>query len=87
MGDLQINSAYFKYEWYRLQSFSNVKGKESVSFLRLAKVGFYYTGHNDLVKCYFCGYEWHDWSHGNIPVHCVERNENIPIHSDGTQNL
>lgn len=87
MGDLQINSAYLKYEWYRLQSFSNVKGKESVSFLRLAKVGFYYTGHNDLVKCYFCGYEWHDWSHGNIPVHCVERNENIPIHSDRTQNL
>lgn len=87
MGDEQINSAYLKYEWYRLQSFSNVKGKESVSFLRLAKVGFYYTGHIDLVKCYFCGYEWHDWSHGDIPVHCVERNQNIPIHSDKTQSL
>lgn len=87
MGDGQIISDDLRCEWYRLQSFYNVEGNESVSFLRLAKDGFYFTGHIDIVKCYFCGYEWSDWSDGNIPDHCVERNQNIPIHSDRTQSL
>lgn len=69
MGDGQINSVDLRWEWVRLQSFSNVEGNESVSFLLLAKDGFYHTGHTNLVKCYFCGFEWSDWSNGSIPDH------------------
>lgn len=87
MEEFHIDSALMRYEWYRLQSFSKVKGKESVSFLRLANEGFYYIGYIDLAKCYFCGYEWHNWSDGNIPGHCDEQNINIPIHPDRTHSL
>lgn len=84
MGEGQINTGYLRYEWYRLQSFSNVEANQSVSFLRLAKDGFYYTGQTNIVKCFFCGYEWPDWSDGKLPDHCAERNQNIPIHSDNS---
>lgn len=87
MGDGQINSVDLRWEWVRLQSFSNVEGNESVSFLLLAKDGFYHTGHTNLVKCYFCGFEWSDWSNGSIPDHCVERNQNIPVHSHRENSL
>lgn len=82
MGDEQINTDYLRYEWYRLQSFSNVEANQSVSLLRLARDGFYHTGQTNIVKCCFCGFEWPDWSDGKIPAHCVERNQNIPIHAD-----
>lgn len=35
--DAQINSVDWRFECYRLQSFSNVEGNESVSFVCLAK--------------------------------------------------
>ena len=35
----------------------------------LAKHGFYYTGHGDVVKCYRCSMEVADWNRGDVPLY------------------
>jgi len=50
----------------RLKTFENWKHK-TLTPLRLALAGFYYTGESDKVICYCCGLGMHEWKPDDDP--------------------
>ncbi|XP_061192111.1 baculoviral IAP repeat-containing protein 2-like [Saccostrea echinata] len=78
-------------EIIRLGTFSTFPQQSSVSTLKLAKEGFYYTGEDDKVACYACGIQHSGWRQADDPrdIHrqmspnCSfvnsSQSENIPI--------
>lgn len=82
----------------RLQSFANWP----VDFIDkhiLAKIGFYYFGDSDRVKCFVCSIEIHNWEEGDDPVADHKRHSpycrlmrglitlNIPIDLESFENI
>ncbi|XP_060588221.1 baculoviral IAP repeat-containing protein 7-A-like [Ruditapes philippinarum] len=79
-----------KYEWARYESFMLYPHTASLSPLKLARSGFYYTGENKTVKCFCCGeqfdandYETLNEAHQSNSRNCSfargEDSSNIPI--------
>jgi hypothetical protein len=54
-------------ELIRLETFKNFPLSNSVSTIKLAKEGFYYSGEGDRVVCFACGSERSGWRDGDIP--------------------
>ncbi|KAK6171473.1 hypothetical protein SNE40_019657 [Patella caerulea] len=85
------------YEWLRLASFTNWYSYNHARPITLAECGFYYTGKQDVVKCYSCGVEKGQWSvksnpgaeHRQLNPWCPHLNgedmRNVPVYS-ATQN-
>ncbi|XP_061188566.1 uncharacterized protein LOC133196722 [Saccostrea echinata] len=72
-------------EWRRVLSFATFPGYNSVSTIRLARSGFYYTGTECLCRCIFCGSEQSNWTQEYFPSHCEEisrRESNEPINQE-----
>lgn len=57
-----------KYEFCRLNSFTQWPKDSPVFPLKLAKAGFYYTGSGDEVVCYACGLKKDKWGSGDDPM-------------------
>ncbi|XP_062577366.1 uncharacterized protein LOC134239213 [Saccostrea cucullata] len=77
-------------EWRRVLSFDTFPDHQSVSTIRLARSGFYYTGRGSLCRCTFCGYEQSNWTQEYFPFHCDEnfrRETNEPIYHDLEGNI
>ncbi|XP_065928478.1 baculoviral IAP repeat-containing protein 2-like [Magallana gigas] len=60
-------------ELIRLKSFKNFPSSKSVSTLRLARQGFYYSMEYDVTICFACGCRKRDWRSGN-DIEVVHRN-------------
>lgn len=85
------------YEWARLESFNTFPRSSSVSCLRLAKSGFYYTGNGEQATCFCCGVSNDSWNtnesvhaiHKRISPNCKfvkgEETKNVPIHINDVQ--
>lgn len=52
----------------RLDSFRGSSLAQQVSAERLARAGFYFTGHADRVRCFSCQMTVENWSRGDTPV-------------------
>lgn len=52
----------------RLESFRGSSLAQQVSAERLARAGFYFTGHADRVRCFSCRQTVENWSRGDTPV-------------------
>lgn len=52
----------------RLHSFNGSSLVEQVPAERLARAGFYYTGHADRVRCFSCEMTVENWCSGDTPV-------------------
>ncbi|XP_062601932.1 baculoviral IAP repeat-containing protein 3-like isoform X1 [Saccostrea cucullata] len=59
-------------ELIRLRSFHNFPSSNSVSTLKLARQGFYYSGESDKVICFACGFQKSNWRKGD-DVHAIHR--------------
>lgn len=80
----------YKNERVRVSSFINWPVRHT-NHLMLAQIGFYYTGHRDIVKCYFCRAEIGLWQPDDYPVEehlrispacplmCGQATSNVPI--------
>ena len=53
-------------ELIRLGSFHNFPASRTVSTLKLARNGFYYSGKGDMVICFACGCQKQNWGSGDI---------------------
>ncbi|XP_062600081.1 baculoviral IAP repeat-containing protein 3-like [Saccostrea cucullata] len=83
-------------EIIRVATFSSFPRASSVSTIRLAKEGFYYTGKEDTVVCFACGQQRHGWEpadnpreiHQQISPNCPflnsEQSKNVPIGQNET---
>ena|SRR5277367_1851343 len=56
----------YQYEKFRIESFKNWP-IPWIDVRELAKNGFYYTGNDDSVDCYFCQIRIHDWQAEDTP--------------------
>lgn len=52
----------------RLDSFRGSRLAQQVSAERLARAGFYFTGHADRVRCFSCKKNVENWCRGDTPV-------------------
>ncbi|XP_062574345.1 baculoviral IAP repeat-containing protein 3-like [Saccostrea cucullata] len=76
-------------ELVRLGSFHNFPSSSSVSTLKLARQGFYYSREENTVICFACGFRKHDWKKGDV-VDTIHRegSPNCPIfNSNSTSNI
>jgi hypothetical protein len=76
-------------EMIRLGSFHNFPSASSVSTVKLARQGFYYSGDGDKVICFACGFERSGWRAGDDAnsVH-REASPNCPLlQSSGASNV
>lgn len=60
----------------RLDSFRGTSLAQQVPAERLARAGFYFTGHADRVRCFSCQKTVENWSRGDTPV---ERHKEVII--------
>ena len=78
-----------KHEWYRRSSFKKFTNN-AVDTRLLAKVGFYYTGYTDRVKCFSCektNENWvsvddvtsSKWHYGSCQMMLGENSGNVPL--------
>ncbi|XP_060065407.1 inhibitor of apoptosis protein-like [Ylistrum balloti] len=86
-----------QYEWMRVRSFWSFPRNAGVSYLQLARVGFFYTGRVSETCCYSCGQVYKEWREGDDPLEihlrispeCPHLNErearNRPIYPDINQ--
>ncbi|XP_048765604.2 putative inhibitor of apoptosis [Ostrea edulis] len=58
-SSFSVNSMHL--EMIRLASFYNFPSSSSVSTIKLARQGFYFSGEGDKVICFACGFEKSDW--------------------------
>ncbi|XP_061192152.1 putative inhibitor of apoptosis [Saccostrea echinata] len=67
-------------EMIRISTFSNFPQTTSVSTVRLAKEGFYYTGEGDNVACFACGLHRDGWRAADDPreIH-IQLSPNCPF--------
>lgn len=72
-------SSDMRYERNRLSTFKDFPCSQSVSTLRLAQSGFYFTGRGTTCQCHFCDFVHCNWTNGLIPSHCEQRSSNIPM--------
>ena len=56
------------HELLRLSSLSTFPRTIDISMIRLARVGFYYTGQSSETKCFSCGIIYKDWTSGDDPM-------------------
>jgi len=61
----QSDSARMNVEEKRLRTFREWPANAAVDPARLAKAGFYYTGHILEVQCFLCGTRISDWNYGD----------------------
>ncbi|XP_048769072.2 baculoviral IAP repeat-containing protein 2-like isoform X2 [Ostrea edulis] len=61
------NSHSLNMEMIRIGTYSNFPEPRTVSTLRLAKEGFYYSGESDNVTCFACGFEKCGWESTDDP--------------------
>ena len=54
-------------ELIRLETFKNFPASRIISSIKLAKEGFYYSGHDDQVTCFSCGFEKSGWRVNDDP--------------------
>nr|XP_022288103.1 baculoviral IAP repeat-containing protein 3-like isoform X2 [Crassostrea virginica]XP_022288104.1 baculoviral IAP repeat-containing protein 3-like isoform X2 [Crassostrea virginica] len=54
-------------ELIRLETFKNFPASRTISTIKLAKEGFYYSGHDDQVTCFSCGFEKSGWRVNDDP--------------------
>ncbi|XP_053389602.1 E3 ubiquitin-protein ligase XIAP-like [Mercenaria mercenaria] len=92
-SDKNIKRMY--HEWARYESFKTFPKDCTVSTLRLAQAGFYYTGNGVETACFSCGVKNEKWTgnesvielHKRLSPKCKfingERTENVPIHGIG----
>lgn len=52
----------------RLRTFRGWPANAAVDPARLAKAGFYYTGHVQEVQCFLCGTKISDWNYGDQAI-------------------
>ncbi|OWF45930.1 Baculoviral IAP repeat-containing protein 3 [Mizuhopecten yessoensis] len=83
-----------QYEWMRVRSFWSFPRNAGVSYLYLARIGFFYTGRVSETCCYSCGQIYREWREGDNPLeihrrispHCLHLNDgdarNMPIYAD-----
>ncbi|XP_061192093.1 baculoviral IAP repeat-containing protein 3-like [Saccostrea echinata] len=59
----EVNSSLhsMNLELIRLRSFHNFPSSKSVSTVKLARQGFYYSGESDTVICFACGFQKSNW--------------------------
>lgn len=62
-----------QYEWMRVRSFWSFPRNAGVSYLQLARLGFYYTGRVSETCCYSCGRIYREWKEGDDPVEIHRR--------------
>lgn len=55
-----------RYEWLRLRTFSTITLRASLSPIRLARSGFYFTGNNQECVCFSCGIRNGDWTSDDV---------------------
>jgi hypothetical protein len=53
---------------FQLVPLYNVPRTIDISMIRLARVGFYYTGQSSATKCFSCGIIYKDWTSGDDPM-------------------
>lgn len=64
----------------RLATFSGWPHNHPCFAIRLAKNGFVYRGHGDLVECWFCGFSKKDWGKDESPEHVhLAESPNCPM--------
>ncbi|KAL4233680.1 Baculoviral IAP [Mactra antiquata] len=51
----------------RMSTFSNWPSSHPIRPAQLTEAGFFFTGHNDIVRCFFCGGGMQSWRHGDSP--------------------
>lgn len=69
---LETANEYYRYEWRRLLSFYDPLNSWPVISIRpsvLARYGFYYTKHLDIVRCFSCNLILGSWQNGDDPLH------------------
>ncbi|XP_034949209.1 baculoviral IAP repeat-containing protein 7 [Chelonus insularis] len=74
----------------RLSTFAGWPENAAVNPSRMAKGGFYYTGHNTDVECFLCGIVISDWDYGDqVMVRHRQASPNCPFVQDpsGTCNV
>ena len=54
-------------ELIRLETFKNFPASRTISTIKLAKEGFYYSGHDDQVTCFSCEFEKSGWRVNDDP--------------------
>ncbi|XP_062596232.1 E3 ubiquitin-protein ligase XIAP-like isoform X2 [Saccostrea cucullata] len=76
-------------ELVRLGSFHNFPSSSSVSTVKLARHGFYYSRREDTVICFACGFRKHDWKEDDdVETIHREASPNCPIfNSDCASNI
>jgi len=62
------NSRQFHTFWARMATFKDWSKYGIVRPVDLARVGLYFTGVQDVVKCAFCRIECKDWNSGDLPA-------------------
>ncbi|XP_068596442.1 E3 ubiquitin-protein ligase XIAP [Brachionichthys hirsutus] len=67
-SDLESDDAHFSVMNSRLESFRGSSLAQQVSAERLARAGFYLTGHADQVRCFCCKKTVENWCRGDTPV-------------------
>ncbi|XP_068181619.1 E3 ubiquitin-protein ligase XIAP isoform X2 [Antennarius striatus] len=67
-SDLQCDDPHFSMMNSRLESFRGSSLAQQVSAERLARAGFYFTGHADQVRCFCCKKTVENWCRGDAPV-------------------
>ena len=86
-----------RYEWGRLETFNSAPStlQATISAIRLARDGFYYTGEGLGCKCAYCVFRYSNWEQGdnpkdvhfrlkpNCPFIRFDDVVNIPIHDSG----
>lgn len=55
-------------EMLRIASLSTFPRNIDISLIRLARAGFYLTGHGSETKCHSCGVAYHNWHSGDNPM-------------------
>lgn len=88
------NNTFMKYEWIRLSSFKEFPTSSTVSSIRLAQSGFYYSGQGEEAICFCCGFRHDSWNttesvneiHRRLSPHCNfvkgEHTNNVAIQAD-----
>lgn len=56
------------YELLRLCTMHDLPNPSSLSFMRLAQAGFFYTGNGNELVCFSCGFKKNDWSETDDPL-------------------
>ncbi|XP_070189487.1 inhibitor of apoptosis protein-like isoform X2 [Littorina saxatilis] len=83
------SSQQLQKEGVRLASFKDFPTSVSVSVIRLAQAGFFYTGERDMVRCFSCGVTHDCWQVGDRPTLVHARiSPNCPlVRGSDTSNL